>query len=70
MIVTNWPRNETGDAQRQEVETLDELWELVHAKSTSECDDDAWWVLEVSANSDDEVDKYLVLSWVEVQDPS
>jgi hypothetical protein len=68
MIVTNWPRNETEDAQRQEVATLDELWDLVHSKFDSEFDEDADGVLEVSANSDDEGAKYLVLTWVEIEE--
>jgi hypothetical protein len=68
MRVINHYSTINGNTDEQEVATVDELWELVHSKFDSEFDDDADGVLEVSANTDTEGAKYLVLTWVELEE--
>ena len=68
MEVINWSRGENEGANYHEIATLDEFWQLVNTKFESECDPNANGVLEVSTNVKLDNTKYLVLSWVELED--
>lgn len=68
MKVVYWPIGEHRGAEFKTVKTFQQLWKLIRT-----LEPDAYergYIREISANEDDNGNPYLVLSWVEVEEPT
>jgi hypothetical protein len=69
MKLVAWSTDEAADAEVSQIETLEELWQVVRSRQDAMDDEEesSDGVQEISANTDTDETPYLVLAWVEAE---